>query len=234
VIPELLWAFVIGLAGSLHCLGMCGPLVMAYSLHLRPEGSGGMPAAAGLWRTGLVHHVAFHSGRLATYGFLGALAAGSVHLAGIIGTLPGLRIIATLGGGLLMIFLGLVLLRAIPMSFASLSGSPPKKTMVGRLTGTLLRSGGLASRCVLGCTVGFLPCMLSWAMIIKAALTGNPAAGFLYMILFGLGTVPVLLFTGFSASLLSLKVRLAGERMAALSVIVMGLILVLKGVVRLV
>jgi uncharacterized protein len=77
--------------------------------------------------------------------------------------------------------------------------------------------------------VGFLPCGLSWAMIVKAATTQSSLAGFLIMVAFGLGTVPALFLPGISASLLSLRSRLVGERLAALSVIVMGLILVFKG-----
>jgi sulfite exporter TauE/SafE len=73
--------------------------------------------------------------------------------------------------------------------------------------------------------------MLSWAMIIKAATMENLIGGFLTMIAFGLGTIPALFFTGVSASLLSVKVRFLGERAAAVSVIVMGLILVYKGAV---
>ena len=74
---DFLAPFLIGLFGSLHCLGMCGPLVMAYSLHIKnPE-----TQAAGLspspWGKGFLHHLAYHLGRLTTYGILGALAAGS-------------------------------------------------------------------------------------------------------------------------------------------------------------
>jgi sulfite exporter TauE/SafE len=54
------------------------------------------------------------------------------------------------------------------------------------------------------------------------------------MVTFGVGTVPVLLFAGFFASLLTQRIRLAGERVAAVSVIVMGLMLLYKGVMRLV
>jgi len=67
-------------------------------------------------------------------------------------------------------------------------------------------------------------------MIIKAATTENPLTGFITMAIFGLGTVPVLFFTGLSASLLSMKIRILGERIAALSVSLMGLILIFKGV----
>jgi sulfite exporter TauE/SafE len=71
--------------------------------------------------------------------------------------------------------------------------------------------------------------MLSFAMVVKAATTQNVLAGFLTMVIFGLGTVPALFLTGLSASLLSMKVRFLGERVAAVSVIVMGLILIFKG-----
>ena len=73
--------FLSGFLGSLgHCLGMCGPLVMAYSLHIRPgDPSRQLPLKA-IWAGGIAHHLAFHAGRILTYGLLGALAACVVHL----------------------------------------------------------------------------------------------------------------------------------------------------------
>ena len=50
------------------------------------------------------------------------------------------------------------------------------------------------------------------------------------MLSFGLGTVPALYLVGFSASLFSLKMRTIGEKIAAASIIAMGLILIVKGV----
>jgi sulfite exporter TauE/SafE len=82
---------------------------------------------------------------------------------------------------------------------------------------------------LLGLAAGFLPCGLSWAMIIKAATTQDVTAGFLTMGAFGLGTVPALFLMGFSASFLSLKARFLGERIAAFSLLAMGLILIFKG-----
>ena len=81
----------------------------------------------------------------------------------------------------------------------------------------------------MGMAVGFLPCMLSWAMIVKAATVPTPLHGFLTTMAFGLGTVPALFLTGLSASLLSLRVRFFGERAAAAAVMAMGCILVFKG-----
>jgi sulfite exporter TauE/SafE len=87
----------------------------------------------------------------------------------------------------------------------------------------------LAAKLSLGLAAGCLPCMLSLAMIVKAATTARPFLGFLTMLSFGLGTLPVLFFTGLSASLLSFRARLLGERVAAGTVIIMGLILICKG-----
>jgi len=224
MVIDLLGPLFIGLVGSLHCLGMCGPLVMAYSLHIRPLERGPMEISS-LWSKGLIHHVAFHLGRLITYGLLGALAAGLAHFIGFADFFSGLRSSVTLGGGILMVLFGLVLLKVIPLRMPSMGGG----SFFSRLFPTMFQSESLPSKLALGVSTGFLPCMLSWAMIIKAVTTQNPIMGFSTMASFGLGTVPVLFFTGLSASLLTLKIRFLGERVAAFSVIAMGFILLFKG-----
>jgi len=124
-----------------------------------------------------------------------------------------------------MILFGLVLLKIFPLHLPSLG----ERSFFRKLFPPLFRSPRLASKLALGLATGFLPCMLSWAMIVKAATTQNPVMGFLTVASFGLGTIPVLFLTGLSASLLTLKIRFIGERVAALSVIVMGFILLFKG-----
>ncbi len=218
---DLFAPFFVGLIGSVHCLGMCGPLVMAYSLHLRSADVVGVEITSS-WSHSFAHHIAFHAGRILTYGVLGALTAGLAQLAGL-NLFSGLRGTVSIGCGALMIFSGLVLLKAI--SFRQ--PSPGLVSFFGRLFP--FESTGLGSKWLLGAAAGFLPCMLSWAMIIKAASTQNPLTGFLAMALFGLGTIPVLLLTGVSASLLTLRIRILGERVAAISVITMGIILLYKG-----
>ncbi len=200
---------------------MCGPLVMAYSLHNRGMGQLGKFS---FFRAGLVHHLAFHAGRVLTYGILGGLAAGLFRLA-LPGWVAGLRGSVTVGSGIVMVLFGMMLLKMVP-SFSA----PFTDSFFGRFLPRLLRSGDLSSKLAIGLAAGFLPCMLSWAMVVKAASTGNPLQGFLIMAFFGFGTVPALFLPGFSVSLLSLKARFFGERIAALSVIGMGLLLVYKGV----
>ncbi len=226
---ELLAPFVIGFIGSVHCLGMCGPLVLAYSLHVKRKGGGAPSAITPLWEEGLTHHIAFHSGRILSYGLLGILTAALLQRIEPIEFQSHLRGGATLFGGILMIFFGLVLLKIVPLPgfFTSLSIS--SNSFWKRLFPPLFQSQHLGSKVVLGLAAGCLPCGLSWAMIVKSATTANIGKGFLTMLSFGLGTVPALFLIGFSASFLSLRVRFLGERVAALAVIIMGLILVYKG-----
>jgi uncharacterized protein len=216
----------IGFLGSLHCLGMCGPLVLAYSLQISGTPAPPSHSGARLFQSGVSHHLAFHLGRLFTYGSLGATAGLLFHLASVDRLLLDLRSVMTLAGGVLMVLMGFALMRIIPLpgiTLFSSSGSKAKARF-----GRLLGSRSPYSKMVLGMTVGFLPCGLSWAMIVKAATTQHALTGFLVMVAFGLGTVPALFLPGISASLLSLRWRLMGERLAALSVIAMGLILIFK------
>ncbi len=184
---DLAAALMIGFVGSLHCLGMCGPLVLAYSLNLRDTGleQGGTAH----WRGGIMHHTGFNLGRILTYGFLGALAAALGGIAGFRPWLMDLRGGATLAGGLLLVAIGFMILKIIPALSAPalVPGS-----FLRRVLPRLLRAPGFAAKIALGLTVGFLPCMLSWAMIIKAATSPGPVHGFLTMALFGLGTMPVM------------------------------------------
>jgi uncharacterized protein len=223
---DLFAPLIVGFMGSVHCLGMCGPLVMAYALYGRSPQPSGQPQSSSAWKRGASHHIAFHLGRLITYGILGAAAAGLAQFVTLQPFFAGLRSTISLGGGIVMVVFGLFLVRAIPFPafVVSISGSYSQHFFQ-----PLLTSSRWISRVALGLGVGFLPCLLSWAMIAKAATTATVWEGFATMVLFGLGTVPALFFTGLSASLFSLKVRFIGERVAALSVVVMGLILMFKG-----
>jgi len=122
-----------------------------------------------------------------------------------------------------------VILRVIPLSGFFRVFSDGKGFVGAGWFAPLFHSKRLGSKVGLGLATGFLPCGLSWAMIAKAAATQNVAVGFLTMLAFGLGTIPILLMTGVSASFFSLRMRLFGERIAAFTVILMGLILLYKG-----
>jgi uncharacterized protein len=213
---DLALPFLTGGAGGLHCLGMCGPLFAAYSLGAAP--------ARSTWRGSLFRHAAFHAGRIFIYGLLGSLAGGLSHLAGTGLPLFDLRATITLAAGLGMVATGFCLAGLIRLP------SFPALGFLERRLAVLLHSPSPGSAAALGAGCGFLPCALSWSMIVRAAGTGRSVEGFLTMAAFGLGTVPLLLFAGSLASVLSLKARVTGERVAALAILAMGLLLAWKGV----
>ncbi len=217
---ELFFPLFVGVAGSLHCIGMCGPLVIAYSLNLNASGA----SPRQMWRSGALHHFAFHAGRVTTYALLGGAAALLMEMADLAGYFKALRSTLTLASGLTMIILGFSLLRILRPRFFSLPQAGARMSSF-----RLINSRSLASKYLLGVSVGFLPCMLPWAMIMKASASQSLLNALFTMVLFGLGTTPVLFFTGLFASLLSFRVRFLSERVAGFAVIAMGAILALKG-----
>jgi len=226
---ELVFPFTVGFLGSLHCLSMCGPLVLAYSL----QAPGSRELAVGTvcrpLQSGLHHHLAFHAGRLFTYGLLGALAAGLFRLASFQQVFTGLRGGMSMAGGFIMIVFGLAFLRLLPAPPFLGSNRLIPLFVRQRLLPALFLSRHAGAKGFLGLLTGFMPCCLSWAMIAKAASEQEMVTGFLTMVAFGLGTMPALLATGLFASLLSLKLRLLGERLAGFAVIFMGFFLMTSG-----
>lgn len=210
---------MVGLAGSLHCVGMCGPIVLAYSLQVDRAGQTLLSA-----RVGIGHHLVFHAGRILSYMVLGAVAGAVAHLVNLQAFMGHLRGIVSLVGGMLLVLMGLVLLKVLPLPrwAEPSSGSVPWVTR-------WIRSRGLGGRMALGVATGFLPCMLPWAMMVKAATSSGMAEALSIMALFGLGTVPALFLLGISATAISVRLRLLGERIASIAVISMGAILLYKG-----
>ncbi|MCU0573900.1 MAG: sulfite exporter TauE/SafE family protein [Syntrophobacteraceae bacterium] len=224
----LLWfPAVVGFLGSAHCLGMCGPIVVASSLRSGPApDSVGSPPRRSRLRLLLLQSV-FHLGRLTTYAFLGGMAALFTRTAEEVLTSAHTQSVLTSIYGLMLIFLGLALMRLIPVpaSCAALFSNP--------LLGVLQKIPALASThnpssmLLLGLATGLLPCCLSWSMIITAASAQTPFHGSLMMVAFGAGTLPALFLAGLSAAGLVRLYRRLGEKLPGLILVGMGLYLVL-------
>ncbi len=181
-------ALTIGLFGSSHCIGMCGGIVGVLNT--------GLPQSrrpSRLW--GMTHHLAYNTGRIASYTSAGALA-------GLVGSqatgffadaaIPAGRVIA----GLFMIVLGLYLadwwhgIKRIDRVGAGLwkyieplgrRFIPPKNTR---------------QVFALGLVWGWLPCGLVYSALALAMVSATPRSGALLMLGFGLGTLPMLLALG--------------------------------------
>jgi hypothetical protein len=219
--------FALGLASSLHCVQMCGPIVLSYSL------GAGQPAktnAAFAARYLALAHLAYNAGRIITYTALGALAGLAGGTLGLLGRLAGVGSTLEIVGGGLMIMAGLFLWGILPS--AALAGMPLLRLASGFLRGVggLLATPSVGKRFVLGLALGFLPCGLIYAVLSRSLATGSPLWGAAAMMAFGMGTAGALMVLGLFSSALRWRLNRWGNRLAAASVILMGIVLICRGV----
>jgi hypothetical protein len=218
VTAEFSWiaAFLIGLTGGAHCLGMCGGIVGALTLGLPP--APGHPLLARL-----PYLLAYNLGRIASYVTAGALVGGmgawAAHLASVRHAQLTLQVLA----GLFMILLGLYL-----------AGWWPGLSRVERAGGVLWRRIEPLGRRFfpvrtplqalgIGLVWGWLPCGLVYSVLVWAVGAGGAVEGALLLLSFGLGTLPALLAMGTAAAALAGLVRRPAVRHAA------GMLVVLFG-----
>lgn len=208
----LLSALVLGLMGSFHCAGMCGPIAIALPLH-------GDTMFRKIFGGGL-----YNIGRTITYGIMGAIFGLLGQGIGMIGIQQKISVIM----GALMIIS--VLFPALFKNQYNTNKSWSK--FVGKLKRTIGKMFAIRSYSSLffiGLLNGLLPCGLVYMAIAGAIGTGNVALGSLYMILFGLGTIPMLLAISLAGNAMSLAVRKKINKLIPVLVIVVGILFILRG-----
>lgn len=177
-------ALVMGFAGSLHCLGMCSPLALAVTSMKIPL---------------LVNRLLYNMGRIFTYGIMGAF----VSVFGSFFRLSGYQDIFSISLGILLILLGFIGISRLPVPL--FNGSLQRATsFLKSLFSRLLASKSRASMTLMGMLNGLLPCGLTYIALTYCIILPDATTGFAYMIVFGLGTFPVMLgFTGILQKLMS-------------------------------
>ena len=226
---DLLLIAGLGFLGSFgHCLGMCGPITMAFSL----SAQGSQPASR--WRS-LGFHLLLNGGRLLSYALVGLAIGGlgSVLVAGgqMAGVGSDLRRVMALVTGLLLIWFGLVqvspgLLPHLPILH------PMQQGQLHDRLNRLMMKFSLANRwwtpLLLGLAWGLIPCGFLYAAQIKAAETTDLWSGAATMLAFGLGTLPVLLGLGVSTSWLSRDRRSQLFQLGGWLTLMIGLITLMR------
>jgi hypothetical protein len=204
-------ALILGMGGSLHCAGMCGPLALA------------LPHPA----RGVVGFVAgrllYQAGRMTTYAVLGGVAGEIGRGLGGLG-MAGVQRWVSVGAGVLI------------LSGLMASVWAPQVAFLGRWIGRVktwlgrwLKVRRMGALWVLGLLNGLLPCGLVYAGAAGAAATGGALAGTVYMLLFGLGTVPVMLGLGLSGRAFPMAWRLRMQALIPVVIALTGTLLVLRG-----
>jgi len=207
---------------SLHCVQMCGPIVLSYSIAPQPGSSKRRAAAL------LFGHLAYNAGRILTYAALGAFAGLIGSSISLVGHLAGFGTALAIVGGVLLVLAGLFMWGVFSASGAA--GSLFRVTSgFLRPLARLVSAPGIGNRFLLGLALGLLPCGLVYAAVVRALATGSALWGAATMAAFGMGTASALLVLGVFSSALRGTIHHWGTRLAATSVTLMGVLLILRG-----
>lgn len=209
--PLLGTALLLGVAGSAHCLGMCGPIAMA------------VPSPRPTWPSRLLSTALLNTGRIVTYALLGmAFGAFGKGL-----QLAGLQQAVSLTAGFILLAAVVVpglLERWLPTGRATL--------LIGRLKSLLARNlkrTAPEALVLTGMLNGLLPCGLVYAAAFGSMAMGGWWQGMAYMLLFGLGTWPMLVAARLGGGLLGTRARLALRRASPVMVAAVAVLLLLRG-----
>lgn len=218
--PAYVLAFFTGVVGSFgHCIGMCGPLVASFALVAPSSG------VVFSFRA-LAPQLLYNTGRIATYGLIGAAMGLSGSFVNVAGSLAGIQNIVAILAGLCMIVLGL--------SIAGLTNSAARIEQqsgpVIKIAHRVLASSSRFRYFPLGLLLGLLPCGLSYTVFIASAGSGSLFSGMLIGLLFGLGTLPALFFFGALVAKLQASFRARIYCAGGVLVVIMGVYFLLKGI----
>ena len=215
--------FLFGLVSSLHCVQMCGPLVLSYSLPLAKNGAGR--------RDLILAHAGYNAGRILTYGALGAAAGALGGAAGMLGRMAGMANGARIFAGIAMLAAGISLLGFRPSTGLVSIDRKSFTLLLSRAVSRLLLAPGPGRKFQLGLVLGFLPCGLVYGALLKAVDSGSALTGAMTMLAFGLGTALSLLGIGLASGFLGKFTGNWSNRLAAASLLVFGLFLLWRGLV---
>jgi len=201
-------AFILGLIGSLHCVGMCGPLVLA------------LPKVGTSHTQFLLGRTVYNLGRIVTYSLLGVVFG----VAGKTLFLAGIQRWVSIGLGMVLLA-GLVVTKRMALRH-------PAVKLVGQLKcrmSQVLQRRSFPSLALLGVLNGLLPCGLVYVAAAGAISTGALLTSIGYMAAFGAGTLPIMLAIGFFGNLAAFSFRLSLQKAIPVTVFLLATLLILRG-----
>lgn len=222
---------MIGLLGGVHCVGMCGGIVSAFSVasSRRPfpvavnSGSGAVASSAVFDDVSRV--VAYNTGRIASYAIAGAIAGGIAQGVYALSFISSLQIGAYWLANLMLVALGLYLMDAWRGLARLEAAGQHLWRRLQPLMKHLLPVDSVAKAFALGGLWGWVPCGMVYSVLLTAMLSGTAASGALVMLAFGAGTLPVLLTMGLLGSRLQVWTRKRAVRVVSgLVVLAFGLL----------
>lgn len=209
----MLWsALIFGLLGSIHCVGMCGPI--AFMLPVDRSNSFKKVSQISL----------YHFGRLLAYSLIGlffGLVGKSLYIFGIQQQL-------SIFIGVLMIIVVLIPVQ----TFNKYNFSKPIYKIISKVKsslGSALKKKSPDTFLTIGFLNGFLPCGLVYMAVFASMTMTNVTQGSLYMVLFGLGTIPLMTTAIYIGKFLNFTIKQRIQKAIPIFVIVIGALFILRG-----
>jgi sulfite exporter TauE/SafE len=225
---SMLPIFMIGLLGSVHCVGMCGGIVGALSVSRPPRpfpvavvalGSGALDGA--------LRMAAYNAGRIGSYAIAGALAGGVAAGAQVLMGVAWLQAGGYWLANLMLVALGLYLMDAWRGLARLEAGGQAIWRRLQPLMQYLLPLDSPLKMLAVGALWGWLPCGMVYSVLMTAMMTGSARSGASVMLVFGLGTLPTLLAMGMLGNSLKDWMQRRAVRLAS------GLVILVFGVLGL-
>lgn len=207
-----------------HCIGMCGPLVVSFSLSLKEKSI-------------LVPQLLYHLGRITTYAILGGVVAAAGSFTMVAANLEGLQKAVMVFAGALIVLMGLAMAGWLPTGRIFGDHSSPGR-WISKGFAKLLKAKAPIVYLPLGLLLGLLPCGPVYTALLGSARAGMDAESVLYgmlagmglMVAFGIGTVPALFLVAKLVDMGWLKSRAIIYKVGAVLMIGVGIIFILKAV----
>jgi sulfite exporter TauE/SafE len=219
--------FAVGLVTSVHCVFMCGGLVLTYAVKGAEDGP---------WYRELVPHLAYQGSKIVSYAAVALILGGLVALAGSAVDITPVRNWMQVVAGVYMILLGIGMTGKV-RALRYITPRPPK-FLVDALSRNRKKAvsdakeghASLATPIMFGLLTGLMPCApLIAAQASAMSQPSGLATGVVGMVAFGLGTMPLMLAFGLVSSMLSRQFQAKMQIVAALAVVIFGLVILNRG-----
>lgn len=205
-----LTALVIGFLGSLHCAGMCSPLAMAVTNLSKPA---------------FINRFVYNGGRILSYGLQG-IAAASV---GTLFEFTGLQQSFSITLGMLLIIAGFAGITRFNIPFLT-KGIQKLTTFLKINLSAFIQKKTKVALIITGVLNGLLPCGLTYMALTYCLTLAHPFHGFIYMLVFGIGTLPVMLGFTSIVQLLITRLHINFRKVTTVTMVSLGALLIGRSV----
>lgn len=204
-------ALVLGVLSSIHCVGMCGPIALA------------TPVVHKNFLTQMLSRILYNLGRAVSYMSIGLIAgfAGSIFFLG--GFQQWISIITGI-----IILIWIIVPKANPENWKMIQNTKPVK-WIRKSIGSLFRKKNYSSIFLIGLLNGLLPCGMVYMAVVGALSCSDSIQGSLYMLLFALGTMPLMFILTSAWELLNGNFKKYSRKLLPYGVALVGIMLILRG-----